>query len=82
MDGLTLLVEGFPLKTYLILPLLLVGYHIFLTDASPRSKVTIAGLFVLSLAALVVVPRYWLGVLIWQVAVGVYIVFYVRWTGT
>ena len=81
MEEISLVIRSFPrLAILAVLPMLLGGYYIFVTDASLSSKSIVAVLLVLSLIALFVVPAYWLWVLLLQVAIGIYIVFYLAWT--
>lgn len=59
-----------------LLPLLLGGYYVFVSEATARSRAIVAILFLISFAMLLVVPVYWLWALLLQIAVGLYIVFY------
>lgn len=77
MEEITLVIRGFPRLVWLaLLPMLLGSYYVFVTDASSSSKSIVAIVLVLSVVALFAVPTYWLWVLLLQVAVGIYIVFY------
>ncbi len=81
MEELTLAIRGVPkLGIFALIPIFLSGYYIFVTDASSRSKSIIAVLLVLSFVVLFSVLSYWLMVLLLQVAIGIYIIFYLAWT--
>jgi len=82
MEGISQLINILPSRVVIgaVLPMMLGGYYVFATDASSSSKLVLAGLLVLSLIALLAVPPIWLWVLLLQVAVGIYIVFYLAWT--
>jgi hypothetical protein len=76
--------ESFPLgmpRSLLgaFIPVLLSIYYIFVTDVSPKSKSIVAVLLMLSLITVFVAPAHWLWVLWLQVAVGIYIAFYLIW---
>ena len=70
MDGI-----GIRPFVYLI-PLLLGAYYVFVTDASSRSKAAVGTILLVSLFAMFAVPAYWLLALLTQIAVGLYIAFY------
>ena len=59
-----------------LLPLMLGGYYIFVTEATTRSKAIVAVLLLVSFASMFVVPVYWLWALLLQIGVGLYIAFY------
>ena len=62
-----------------LLPLMLGGYYVFVTEATTRSKAIVAVLLLVSFASMFVVPVYWLWALLLQIGVGVYIAFYLAW---
>jgi len=70
--------EIIPLKWFAVLslPILLAAYYISVTSASPNSKIIVAVLFGLSFATFFLIPAYWLGGFLLQVAIGIYIAFY------
>ncbi len=73
--------DGVPFEFLVpIAPLLVGSYYVFVADASTRSKAIVALVLVLSLATVLVVPAYWLGCLLLQTAVGIYVVLYLAWT--
>jgi len=83
MDELLLVIRVFPIAwvgDFLAISLL-GAYYIFATDASSSSKTIVVALLAASVVALFVKPNYWLWVLLSQVAVGIYIVFYRVWKG-
>lgn len=59
-----------------LLPLLLGGYYVFITEATTRSKSVVAVLLCVSLTSMFAVPVYWVWALLLQICVGVYIAFY------
>jgi hypothetical protein len=72
--------EGIPFRFAVpVLPILLGGYYVFVTDASSISKSIVTVLLVLSVATLFAMPSYWLGALLVQIAVGIYVAFYLVW---
>ena len=80
MEEPNLIIGGFPrawMGTFA--PIFLGGYYIFVTDASLSSKLVVGSLLGLSLLVVFAVPTYWLWVLLLQIAVGIYIVFYLAW---
>ena len=69
--------EGIPLRFWVsVLPLLLVGYYLFVTDATVSSKTILAVLFGVSVVVVFVFPAVWLWAFLLQVAVGIYIAYY------
>ena len=78
MEEISELIRILPgrLTALAVLPMVLGCIYIFVTDASLLSKSVVAFLLVLPLIAFLAVPAIWLWVLLLQVAVGVYIVFY------
>jgi hypothetical protein len=80
MEELNFLIRGFPRAwAGALVPVILGGYYIFVTDASLTSKSVVGFLFAISLVVVFAAPIYWLWVLLLQVAVGVYIAFYLAW---
>jgi O-antigen/teichoic acid export membrane protein len=72
--------EGIPFRFAVpVLPILLGGYYVFVTDASSISKSFVTVLLVLSVAMLFAAPSYWLWALLMQVAVGIFVAFYLAW---
>jgi O-antigen/teichoic acid export membrane protein len=72
--------EGIPFRFAVpVLPILLGGYYVFVTDASSISKSFVTVLLVLSVAMLFATPSYWLWALLVQVAVGIFVAFYLAW---
>ena len=59
-----------------LLPLMLGGYYVFVTEATTRSKAIVAALLFVSFTSMFAVPVYWLWALLLQICVGVYITFY------
>ena len=69
--------EGIPLRFWVsVLPLLLVGYYLFVTDATVSSKTILAVLFGVSVILFFVHPAVWLWAILLQDALGIYIAFY------
>ena len=62
-----------------LLPLMLGGYYVFVTEATTRSKAIVAVLLLVSFTSMFIVPVYWLWALLLQIVVGVYITFYLAW---
>ena len=62
-----------------LLPLMLGGYYVFVTEATTRSKAIVAVLLLVSFTSMFIVPVYWLWALLLQIVVGVYIAFYLAW---
>ena len=59
-----------------LLPLMLGGYYVFVTEATTRSKAIVAVLLLVSFTSMFVVPVYRPWALLLQIGVGVYIAFY------
>jgi energy-converting hydrogenase Eha subunit G len=69
--------EGITVRPFVsLIPLLLGGYYLFVSDASSRSKGVVGALLVLSFVLMFAVPTYWLWALLAQIGVGIYIAFY------
>lgn len=79
MEELFLVIRGFPRLWAAVIPILLAGYYVLLTDASSGSKSIVAVLLILSIVTLFVLPSYWLWALLVQVALGIYVVLYLAW---
>ena len=80
MEEIFFVVRGFPrLWLGALLPIFLGAYYIFVLDASSSSKSIVAVLLLLSLVMLLALPAYWLWALLLQIAVGIYIAFYLAW---
>ena len=62
-----------------LLPLMLGGYYVFVTEATTRSKAIVAVFLLVSFISMFTVPAYWLWSLLLQIGVGVYIAFYLVW---
>lgn len=74
------LIRGMP-KLWLgaFIPIALSIYYVLATDASRKSKLIIAFLLVFTLVVLVMIPVYWLWVLLFQVVVGIYVAICIIW---
>lgn len=59
-----------------LIPILLGTYYIFVTDASSRSKAVVGIVLVLSFSSIFAVPAYWIWAVLTQIAVGLYVAFY------
>jgi len=80
MEELALVIGSFSrLWIGALIPLFLGCYYVFVTDASLNSKLVVAVLLLVSLAVLFALPSYWLWVLLLQVAVGLYVGFFLAW---
>ena len=81
MEEISQLINILPSRVVVgaILPVMLGGYYVSATDASSSSKLVLADLLVLSLIALLAIPAIWLWVLLLQICVGIYTVFYLAW---
>jgi hypothetical protein len=69
--------EGIGVRPFVyLIPLLLGAYYVFVTDASSRSKALVGTILLVSFLAMYAVPTFWLLAVLTQVAVGLYIAFY------
>jgi hypothetical protein len=69
--------EGIGVRPFVYLvPLLLGGWYVFVTDASARSKIVVGVLLLLSFFWIFAVPVQWVWALLVQIGVGLYVAFY------
>ena len=69
--------ESFGVRPFMyLIPLLLGAYYVFVTDASSRSKAIVGIVLLLSFLSIFAVPTYWIWALLTQIAVGLYVAFY------